>query len=225
MAEVLTTLFHDLDLVPSDIAAGLLLLHLRMKRGREELRLRRVEPQNRRPITECPRSTANVLTSSPTPDAASRAEFSPSALSVPPSAACSPNIVTGTMNHLGSIMYKIKSNKLLLVVSYKVFYQLKGGIATCPLSRSLRLDESFRCSRVHEIRSGLLRLDVVFSRRVLEWTLHSEKRTRLLFLRQVFRRNHSLELNTELDSNFPERGLQDKLMTIVVTAIWPPSKR
>ena len=55
--------------------------------------------------------------------------------------------------------------------------------------------------------------------------MYSEKRTRLLFLRQVFRRNHSLELNTELDSNFPERGLQDKLMTIVVTAIWPPSKR
>ena len=224
MAEVLTTLFHDLDLVPSDIAAGLLLLHLRMKRGREELRLRRVEPQNRRPITECPRSTANVLTSSPTPDAASRAEFSPSALSVPPSAACSPNIVTGTMNHLGSIMYKIKLASIGCFIS-SIFYQLKGGIATCTLSRSLRLDESFRCSRVHEIRSGLLRLDVVFSRRVLEWTLHSEKRTRLLFLRQVFRRNHSLELSTELDSNFPERGLQDKLMTIVVTAIWPPSKR
>lgn len=104
VAEVLTTLFHDLDLVPSDIAAGLLLLHLRTKRGREELRLRRMS-QVRRPITEAPRSSANnVLTSSPTADAASRAEFSPSALSVPPSAACSPNVVTGTLHHLGSIM-------------------------------------------------------------------------------------------------------------------------
>lgn len=103
VAEVLTTLFHDLDLVPSDIAAGLLLLHLRTKRGREEVRLRRVASNNRRPITEAPRSN-NVMTSSPTADAASRAEFSPSALSVPPSAACSPNVVTGTMNHLGSIM-------------------------------------------------------------------------------------------------------------------------
>ncbi|EFX76477.1 hypothetical protein DAPPUDRAFT_306186 [Daphnia pulex] len=53
VAEVLTTLFHDLDLVPSDIAAGLLLLHLRTKRGREELRLRRMS-QVRRPITEAP---------------------------------------------------------------------------------------------------------------------------------------------------------------------------
>lgn len=104
VAEVLTTLFHDLDLVPSDIAAGLLLLHLRTKRGREELRFRRVSTHNRRPITEAPRSANNVMTSSPTADAASRAEFSPSALSVPPSAACSPNTVTGTMHHLGSIM-------------------------------------------------------------------------------------------------------------------------
>ncbi|KAI9563691.1 hypothetical protein GHT06_011155 [Daphnia sinensis] len=54
VAEVLTTLFHDLDLVPSDIAAGLLLLHLRTKRGREEVRLRRMSNQIRRPITEPP---------------------------------------------------------------------------------------------------------------------------------------------------------------------------
>lgn len=113
VAEVLTTLFHDLDLVPSDIAAGLLLLHLRTKRGREEVRLRRMSNQIRRPITEPPRPSANnVLTSSPTADAASRAEFSPSALSVPPSAACSPNVATGTMHHLGSIMYFLFASTL-----------------------------------------------------------------------------------------------------------------
>lgn len=112
-----------MDLVPSDVAAGLLLLHLRTKRSREEmLRLRRVgaanarssNGQHQRPfrravISEPPKSVVadvnNVLTSSPTVDAASRAEFSPSALSVPPSAACSPNhAITGTLHHLGSIM-------------------------------------------------------------------------------------------------------------------------
>jgi hypothetical protein len=108
-ASVLTTLFHDLDLVPSDIAAGLLLLHLRTKRTRDEIRLRRIPNNGRQQrvsvITQVPRSMENnIMTSSPTVDAASRAEFSPSALSVPPSAACSPNLITGNFHHLGSIM-------------------------------------------------------------------------------------------------------------------------
>lgn len=44
VAGVLTSVFHDMDLVPSDIAAGLLLLHLRTKRDREEIHHRRDQP-------------------------------------------------------------------------------------------------------------------------------------------------------------------------------------
>lgn len=44
VAGVLTSVFHDLDLVPSDIAAGLLLVHLRTKQDREETYRRRDQP-------------------------------------------------------------------------------------------------------------------------------------------------------------------------------------
>ena len=93
VAGVLTLIFHDLDLVPSDIAAGLLLMHLRHKRHREESR-RRGSVYRRRLYTEAVINSENVLTSSPTVYARDqgfgRAEFSPSAVSVPLSTTCSP---------------------------------------------------------------------------------------------------------------------------------------
>ena len=105
VAEVLTSLFHDLDLVPSDIAAGLLLLHLRHDQKREEYR-RQGFVMRRRPVTEAPVSLVNVMTSSPKLDSRGnvRVDFSPSALSVPPSAACSPDVIADIPQHLGSIM-------------------------------------------------------------------------------------------------------------------------
>jgi len=83
----------------------------RLRRVGRTAQVRSGQQPVRRPITsEAPRTSVimeanNVLTSSPTADATSRAEFSPSALSVPPSAACSPtHVITGTLNQLGSIM-------------------------------------------------------------------------------------------------------------------------
>ena len=74
VAGVLTSVFHDLDLVPSDIAAGLFLMHLRTKRDREEIYRRR----DQSPIT-----SENVSpTSTPVRDnwnfGTGRAESSPS---------------------------------------------------------------------------------------------------------------------------------------------------
>ena len=112
VSEVLTFLFHDIDLVPTDIAAGLFLLHLRQKQKKgNEYRQQANSPTKRcKPsvITEAPASVLpavnGVITSSPTLDCR-RADFSPSALSVPPSAACSPDVVAGIPHHLCNIMY------------------------------------------------------------------------------------------------------------------------
>jgi len=116
VSEVLTFLFHELDLVPSDIAAGLLLLNLRHRLKKEENRqqglmyTQRNQQQPPQPITDAPVSmSTNVMTSSPKLDsrglAIGRAEFSPSAVSVPPSAACSPDVIADIPHLLGNIMY------------------------------------------------------------------------------------------------------------------------
>ena len=116
VSEVLTFLFHELDLVPSDIAAGLLLLNLRHRQKKEENRqqglmyTQRNQQQPPPPITDAPVSmSTNVMTSSPKLDcrglAIGRAEFSPSAVSVPPSAACSPDVIADIPHLLGNIMY------------------------------------------------------------------------------------------------------------------------
>ena len=97
VAGVLTSVFHDLDLVPSDIAAGLLLMHLRHKKDREEKR-RSLPIQSDNQVVV---RSENVLTSRTTCDPWGRAEFSPTAVSVPLSiASSSPE---GHAQYLGNV--------------------------------------------------------------------------------------------------------------------------